>query len=414
MAKKGFLTSMIHLQREIEKTRLAKIRTNVEALKEVEKANKVYLDYQLNPYKLQEAESKAEIAGIKAEIAGIQYSRAVLAEVKRQAQEENMEQVAMLNEYLQVTLYELNNILSYTLDIDDFIDLDILKTKPEIPEFNIEAFTSSLVAPHIYAYLPPEPKGMQKLLPGAKQKYEQEYAEAHEHYNRDLAYYNYAETRRKAVIDIAWAKYQQQIKEIQEMAIEENAEVDQLKIDLTLGKASAIVDYCVLVLESSVYPDDFPQAADVYYNADPKLAIIEYLLPTIDIVPEVAAFKYLKSRAEIVETPRPSGQIRDLYLRVIAQIALRTIHELFEADRLKHLDKIVFNGVIPAILLATGEEFKACLISVLADRSEFMKINLARVDPIICIIGLGGAITENPEEVEQVEPIIDLDRFNDS
>jgi len=78
------------------------------------------------------------------------------------------------------------------------------------------------------------------------------------------------------------------------------------------------------------------------------------------------------------------------------------------------LDKIVFNGVIPAILLATGEEFKACLISVLADRSEFMKINLARVDPIICTIGLGGAITENPEEVEQVEPIIDLDRFNDS
>ena len=62
------------------------------------------------------------------------------------------------------------------------------------------------------------------------------------------------------------------------------------------------------------------------------------------VVPEVGAYKYLKAQDEITELPRPAAQRRALYASVLAQMTLRTLHELFGADRTRKLAMIGFRG----------------------------------------------------------------------
>jgi restriction system protein len=111
-----------------------------------------------------------------------------------------------------------------------------------------------------------------------------------------------------------------------------HSKVDEFASDYQSARPAAIIDYCRLVLEQSNYPAAFPKAAKVAYAPESKQLVVEYDCPTIDVVPEIAAYKYTKSKDEVTTTPRPTSQRRALYASVIAQLTLRTLHELFAAD----------------------------------------------------------------------------------
>jgi restriction system protein len=66
-------------------------------------------------------------------------------------------------------------------------------------------------------------------------------------------------------------------------------------------------------------------------------------------------FRYVKSRGEIDELPRPAREIKDLYASVIHQVALRTMWECFAvAEGRDIVDAVVFNGIVTATNRATG------------------------------------------------------------
>jgi restriction system protein len=110
---------------------------------------------------------------------------------------------------------------------------------------------------------------------------------------------------------------------------------------------------------------------------------------------------------------RPATEIKQRYARLIACIALRTLHEIFRSTPNEILEAIVFNGRVSTIDKATGKQARPHLISVEAERSAFDDLVLAEVDPAACLKHLNALVSPNPFDLEAVEPFIafDLKRF---
>src|SRR5574337_660036 len=141
--RKGLLHAIAQAQREAERQRSAEARAQTRAAKAAEKAQREY--------------QKARLAD--------QKYRAKLYEDSRIAQ------VNLLNERLDRDIHRLNNILSEAFSVDSFFDFKKLKKVPRIPEFNPGQLGIPEPPPLLQTYLPPDLSGIQKLLPGAKEKH---------------------------------------------------------------------------------------------------------------------------------------------------------------------------------------------------------------------------------------------------
>lgn len=191
-----------------------------------------------------------------------------------------------------------------------------------------------------------------------------------------------------------------------------NSKVLTLKVDYESNVPAAITDYCEMVLANSVYPDSFPQNWDIDFNADTKILIVDYSLPDLEALPKIKSVKYIISRDEFTETYLSSAALHKLYDALLYQIALRTIHELFEADVVNAIDSIVFNGWVESINKATGHNVNACIMSVQACKDEFLAINLAKIDPKACFKQLKGVGSSKLYGLSPVPPIISIDKVD--
>ena len=196
-----------------------------------------------------------------------------------------------------------------------------------------------------------------------------------------------------------------------------NAEIDRFEEKLDAGDPGAVVDYLGMVLEKSRYPDDFPNAHKLAYIPESKQAVIEQDLPEFDLIPEAKEHRYVKSRDEITASKRAESQRKAIYASVISQMALRTLHEIFEADRRQHVETTVYNGVVDTIDKRTGQPARVCLISVRTTRDAFEALQLDRVDPQECLKGLGAGVSTKPAELAPIRPVLEFkmvdDRFID-
>ncbi len=172
----------------------------------------------------------------------------------------------------------------------------------------------------------------------------------------------------------------------------------------------AIFDYCEMVLANSEYPDYFLQEWDLDYQPEAKILIVDYSLPDIDRLPTVKTVKYVISRDEFTETNLSSTALTKLYDGLLYQIALRTIHELYEADVINSLDSVVFNGWVDSTDKATGQNTNSCIMSLQASKDEFLAINLEKVDPKVCFKQLKGVGSSKLHGLTPVAPIISIDK----
>jgi restriction system protein len=175
------------------------------------------------------------------------------------------------------------------------------------------------------------------------------------------------------------------------------------------GDAESVSKYCSMVLEHSEYPNGFPKEFKVAYIPAPRELVVEYELPTKDIVPTVAEYRYIKTRNAIDEKLRKLSEIKEIYQDVVASICLRTLHELFGADQENHLNVIVFNGFVQTVDPATGKDVQPYLISVRTIKEKFNDINLAKVDKQTCLRNLGAQVSPQPDEFMAVKPVVYFD-----
>jgi restriction system protein len=381
----GFVRAAVQAQRQAERQRLAKIRAHAQAVRAAEQAH------------------------TQAVRAAEQAQKADQKESIRLYRESQVRQVALKNEQLEMDVAWLENLLIEALANDEFINLEKLKqTPPTILQFNPGSLIVPELLPLLHQYLPPELSAIQKFIPGAKEKRAQETAKAHERYQIDVKAHAAREADRLKHLEEANAKYQLQITEIRQKVAAQYAEVDRFKQDFTAGSQPAIVEYFSMVLTSSSYPENFPQHAKLAYVPESKQLVVEYDLPSLEVVPEISSYKYVKTKDEVTKLVRPLAQRKALYSSVIAQVTLRTLKEVFKADRSGFVETIVFNGYVAAIDKGTGRPSRTCLVTLRTSRDIFTQLDLGKVDPLACLKVLNASVSKSPAELAPVRPVLEF------
>ena len=131
-------------------------------------------------------------------------------------------------------------------------------------------------------------------------------------------------------------------------------------------------------------------------------------LPLVDAIPEVSAYKFVKSKRTTTHTLRPALQRRAAYASLVAQVTLRTLHEIFAADTANVVDSIVFNGHVNAIDKGTGQPVHPCIVTVRTTRNVFSSLSLANVDPQACLKTLSASVSPSPTELVAVRPVLEF------
>lgn len=325
--------------------------------------------------------------------------------------EERLQDVQDQNASLADRIQELRTILEQTLTVDDTISFDSLRPHENFPAF---------VIPKVLAEPYPEPpradffaqmkplNWFMNLFPSARAKHQQALSEAEGKYQAALKQHRADEIEREAQIQKVRAQHEEDQKALRLKQDERNAEIDEFESAYRNGDKEAIIAYNSMVLERSVYPESLPREFRVAYSAESKELVIEFDLPKPDVVPSVLDYKYVKARDAVDTKSRKQSEIKDLYQDMIAAIALRTIHEVFEADQGKHIQVATFSGFVQTVDPTTGRDVRPCLISVRTTRERFDEIDLGRVDKRACLRNLGAQVSPRPEERIAVKPIVEF------
>jgi restriction system protein len=148
------------------------------------------------------------------------------------------------------------------------------------------------------------------------------------------------------------------------------------------------------------------------YRPEARELLIEYELPRQDVVPAVAGYRYLKTKDMVQPEPRKDAEIKKLYGRLIARVALRTLAEAFDVAPTTLVSGIVFNGYVSAKDRTTGKPVRPLLISTHATREGFAEIVLdePELDPEACLRAyLNAVVSPHPYDLEAVRPVVQFD-----
>lgn len=328
------------------------------------------------------------------------------AQKKMEKEQAQADALSMSNQ-AQAALDDMESILSHTLGVDDAVQWSDLYDKKAFPQKEPKlkkAAREPLRTDKKYKVANPF---LGKLLPfiGKKQQQEADEAFAADHLAWSDAELSKKESHKKALVE--WHKAKTEYEAEQK---ENNDQVEQLETQYKAQNPEVITDYCDVVLESSQYPDSFPQTWNLDYNPDNNILIVDYALPSMDDIPTLQAVSYVATRKEFKEKHITAAAKNRMYDSIIYQITLRTIHELFEADVIEAIESIVFNGWVNAIDKSTGHMANACILSLQAGKQEFNSINLGAVEPKMCFKNLKGVGSSKLHGLTPIAPILQIDK----
>lgn len=338
-------------------------------------------------------------------------------EAKRLREEEMNAHVAHANAHLVVDSDEFDRVLAKTLDVDDYVDLEGFRRHAEHPPFTsqhsapIPAPAPLQASPEPVFTPPPKPTGLAGVF--GQRKYQERWTRVRAEFERNwmtwqeevtqlptrqleqLREQQEADSERQALLAQDRAQYDRECRARQAEVDEWNAALDALITRYRQGNASAVEEYCSIVFEGSAYPDEFEPQAEFSYDEQTRELSVSLQLPAPDDLPTTRAYKYVKARDEITETELPKKEQRDRYASLIYSIVLRTLHELWEADRPGHIAYLSVMAGVEHIDPATGRETTTPLIAVAVQREDFEELNLARVTPAETLKHLNAVLSKN-------------------
>jgi restriction system protein len=375
-ARRGFLAE---LQRERARVQLARQREYRATLQAQERARREY----------ERARRSAE-----------REAAATERERKRLYVEDRKEVAANMTAGLQARVAELRSVLEDGLRRTP---LTVSSLKREVPPFDPVGLDVTIPQPE---WVEPVPPGAVGRLFGGAGRYQRELAAAREENERRRAEYARMEEARLRQLEQRQRDHERVAEEVQGY----NAEIDQFALDCAAREPEAVEQFIKLTLDGSVLPEGFPHLHRVIYRAESREAVIEFELPDRHVIPPEREYRYVQSRDSIEPLPRPVNEIKDLYISLVAQIALRTLHDLFSSSGEEVILALTFNGHVSTKDRGTGQPIHPCLIGVSVTREEFSKYVLADVDPVVCVKQrLGALVSPHPYELEPVRPIVNFD-----
>ena len=127
------------------------------------------------------------------------------------------------------------------------------------------------------------------------------------------------------------------------------------------------------------------------------------LVPSPSSVPSLKAYKYKKSSDEITTTPLSQRELKDRYSSAVHQVAIRSFHEVFEADRRGLIKMISLEVGTEDTVPATGRVSYIPFLAAAAERNAFIDFDLSGVVPAATLKHLGAAISKDPYGLVSVD-----------
>lgn len=260
----------------------------------------------------------------------------------------------------------------------------------------------------------PNPPGALSSLFGGKNRYQDAVTTAKARFEQARNAWRQEEGLRSGRLAAARERYERDLLARREENERRNALIELEIAALAARERRAVGRYLERVLGSLSVPADFPRRAEVAYNPDAEQAVVQVQLPAptrchqsiCPIHPERSEC-WLHARNEPAER-----ELKQLYRDVIAQVALLSIRDLFDAD--PHLGQVAFNGHVDAVNSATGQAEYPCPISLNVERGNFEQLILDRVTPADCLHHLNALVSEHPFALKPIQPVInfDLSKYN--
>ena len=402
--RRGFFAEMQHqvkvAEREAELARNRAARERQAALRRAEQAHK--------------AEQRAMAAFRQATVA---QQKQLEREAKAAHVEAMQSEAERLNTDLAAKYADIDGLLAATLEVDDFVDLETLRRVVEHPPFPrrdlevVEAAPPRLIAPERPTIGAVDPV---KGLFGRKKKAEQAQAQAEAELQQALSLWarhvedlpkvqsvadkEHARRESARVIALERAReiYSEECQERQDEVDSHNAELNELITGLGYGTPDAVRDYIDIVLGNSVYPEHFDVTHTSEFSPESAELILRVLVPAPHEVPTVNTFRYTKTTDEITSSTLSQKAIKERYSTAIHNVALRSLHEIFEADRRGLIKTISLEVGTETINPATGQPTYIPFVAVGAGREGFIAIDLSAVVPSATLDHLGAAVSKNP------------------
>jgi restriction system protein len=339
--------------------------------------------------------------------------------------ESRLAEVASRNAALAQSREEVDGILAATFAVNDYVNLEVLKiTVVEHPPFDPGLYgipnqpMPKLVYPPAPIYQEPPPPGG---LFGAKKKHAELIALAQAQYERvrrewddqNRAMYaahataasrrDKAERLRLEQIAALHAKYRAECQQREVEAEAQNQALEKLINDLAFDVESAIQEYVGIVLSNSVYPEAFPVDYDHDFDLSTRELRLDVTVPPPSTVSVVREYRYVKAKDEITSTVLPVKAQKDRYAGAVTQVAVRTLHEIFEADRGGKIHSIALTVGADVLSPATGLRETVPLVIVAADRETFTHFDLSNVVPLATLEHLGASVSRSPFDLTSAD-----------
>jgi len=329
--------------------------------------------------------------------------------------EGRIQETEELNEAINLAVSELKTILEHTLTVDDSISFGMLRMRDEFHDFVVpKQIAEPYPQPSRDSFFlkAKKPNWFMALFPGVHAKYVSALQNAEREYQDALNKYNLDESERQNQIRNLHNQFEEERLGFIEKQNRHNAEIDEFEQSYLAGDREAIIAYSWMVLERSIYPESISKGLRVTYSLESKELIVEFDLPKPDVVPAVIEYKYVKARDAIDGKGRKPAEIKEIYQDLVAAIALRTIHEVLEADYPSHIYVVTFSGFVQTVDPTTGRDVRPCLISVRTTKDRFKDLDLSRIDKRACLRNLGAQVSPRPEERVAVRPIVEFDMID--
>jgi restriction system protein len=353
-----------------------------------------------------QAAKKAEREREQARRAAARQAAQNERERKRLYIEERKAEAADLAADLQARIEELDSVLIDGVRRRPDISFASLKRSFQPPPFDPGGLDRPIPGPQ---WVPPRPPGVFGGLLGGRARYEREEAAARQAYECERARHAAAEADRLRLLEERRRAYDQWVATESEIVRRHNAEIADFERQVRAGDSDAVARFFTLVLDSTPYPEGFPHRTRAIYRPEPRELVVEFELPPQSMIPAERDYKYVQTRDEIDKVARPVKEIKDRYARLIAQVALRTLHEVFAGDPAGIIEVASFNGHVSTTDPATGRPIRPCLISVSAEKKLFSTFVLADVDPIACLKNLNALVSKHPYDLEAVRPVVNFE-----
>lgn len=351
-------------------------------------------------------EAKVRKAEIADERDRKDYEKAVRA-AHAAAQEAEVDR---LNSEIDAVFEDLEGLLDATINVDDHISLENLRKPIDTTPFDIPDLEISLIPPTLPKY-PPEPTYLEPAKPkgffGKKRKLEEARTIARQNYEVKKSEWARQNSALNDKYAIELATYEQaEAERIETLAAEKcrfrrelddhNRSIDKFIANLSYGDAEAVNEYISLVVENSTYPDHFEVTHEFSFSPETAELRMSVTIPAPDSFPAIKAYKYVKTSDEVREVRLSQTEIKKRYANVLSQVALRSLHEVFEADRRGLIQTISLLVGTEAQHPATGRLVFLPFVGVSAERDSFMEFDLSGLVPQATLKHLGAAISKDP------------------